>query len=138
MPSNEQQALDLFGEALMNNVRDTQMRLWDQTLAGTVKSRPYKLMHEKLKSIFDSEQIAALERLMPWVVDNTIADIMGMLQDKHNQVDVIIRTNEEAISLYAASDLLNGELWGEEGWISRFSKERPTDDAFFAEELSSE
>ena len=86
--------------------------------------------------VFDAEQLAILEHLMPWIIDNTIACTLGMLQDKHDKIDVVIRTEENMTSLYRASDLLNSELWGEKGWISRFSKERPTDENYFAGDTS--
>ena len=138
MPSNEQLALDLFGEALISKVRDTQIQLWDKTLAGTVNHRNYKQVYTKLSKLFNAEQLSTLENLIPWIVDNTIADILGMLQEKHREIDIIIRVNGEvAQSLYAVSDLLNSELWGEDGWIARFSKQRPTDEKYFAEDTSS-
>jgi len=95
MPSNEQLALDLFGEALISKVRDTQIQLWDKTLAGTVNHRNYKQVHTKLSELFNAEQLSTLENLIPWIVDNTIADILGMLQEKHREIDIIIRVNGE-------------------------------------------
>ena len=139
MPSNEQLALDLFGEALMIDVRDTQIQLWDETLAGTVNHKNYKQIHKKLNQLFDAEQLAALKNLIPWIVDNTIAYTLGMLQDRHKEIDVTVRVNDQVVpSLYEASDLLNGELWSEDGWIARFSKQRPTDEKYFEEDASSE
>jgi len=137
--SLEQQALDLFGKALMDKVRDPQIHLWDETFNGSVRSTTYKKIHQKLSQNLNDEQLATLGYLMPWIVDNVIAHVLGMLQDEHKNIDVAVRVDGQVVpSLYAVSELLNWELWGEEGWITRFSKERQTDEAYFQDAVPSE
>lgn len=138
-PSPEQQALDLFGKALMDKVRDHQIRLWDETLDGSVRSSVYKKIHLKLSQNLNDESLVTLGHLIPWIVDNVIADVLGMLQDKYETIDVAVRVDGQIVpSLYAASELLDWELWGEDGWIARFSKEREPDEAYFEDVAPSE
>ncbi len=135
MASTEQQALDLFGQVLMERVRDTQIKLWDETFAGTARSSTYKNIHKKLTASFNEEQLDVLGYLMPWIVDNVIAYTLGMLEHKHEQFDVTVHIGEEVVpSLYAISDSLDMALWSEDGWIARFSTKRQTDVAYFQDD----
>jgi len=135
MAAHEQKALDLFGEELMHQVRDTQIRLWDETFAGTARSSTYKNIYKKLSQSFNEEQLAVLGYLTPWVVDNVIAYLLGMLENEHEAIHISVDADGQTVpSLYAISDGLEGELYAEDGWIARFSKERPPDEAYFSGE----
>lgn len=117
-------ALDLFGELLMQQVRDTQIKLWDDTIAGDIKARDYKQIHDNLSQTFDAEQLQILHDLVPWIVDNVIAHFLGMLEEQ-NEIDLAVHVDGQTVpSLRQASDGLEAALYSEDGWIARFSKQR--------------
>ena len=121
----DQKALDLFGETLMKQVRDTQIQFWDELLAGKIKHRNYQPVYDRLRETLDPEQTASVRDVIPYVVDNVIAHTLGMLQSRRNEIKVAVYMDGLVVSdLYKASDGLEGELYTEDGWIARFSKER--------------
>lgn len=117
-----QKASDSFGELLMSQVRDSQIQLWDETLAGRARHSNYRKVYEGLGQSLDAEQLRAVRDLIPYVVDNVIAQFLGVLEDEE-RVKIAVQVEGQPISsLYRPVDSLESALYGEDGWIARFSK----------------
>lgn len=51
----------------MDRIRGTQIKIWDETFAGTVRHTNYKKIYNKLSQTFDEQQIAVLGHPVPWI-----------------------------------------------------------------------
>lgn len=125
MGSKERAALDRFGELLMRRIRDEAISDWDMILDGTMKDERSQKVRAELAGLdFDSSQVAFIRWLIPQVVDTTLHHLLWTLEQEET-VNVAVKTEgAEIASLREASDGLAGELYSEDGWIARFSKER--------------
>lgn len=117
------QALDHFGELLMQKVRDESIEQWDKILDGRMHDPFAQRVRDSLAE-FDAHQLEVLRWLVPQVVDVTLHHLLWMF-DQTRSVDVAVKTPEGIVpSIRDVSDGLAGEPHGDHGWISRFSKER--------------
>ncbi len=119
--SLNQKASDLFGERLMSDVRDHEIQFWDELLAGQTRHSNYRKVYEGLRRSIDAEQLEAVRDLIPYVVDNVIAYFLGMLENAEFEVAVHVE-GETVPSLDDVTDGLETALYGQEGWIARYSK----------------
>jgi hypothetical protein len=112
--------LDLFGEILMEKVRDFTIEVWEKTIKGEMKSEESQKLH---RLISDSGQSELIKDLVPEIVDTTLHNLLWMLeQEELINVTVNVDGDEKQASLKEESDGLAGELYTEDGWIYRFSK----------------
>ncbi len=122
--SQNQKASDLFGELLMSRVRDTQIQFWDQTLVGETRHANYQQVYEALSQSIDAQQLASIRDLIPYVVDNVIAHFLGMLEAR-KEIDIAVHLEGQTVpNLRKVTEGLESALYGEDGWIAKFSKER--------------
>ncbi|MFD1425569.1 epimerase [Kroppenstedtia sanguinis] len=121
----EEQALDKFGKMLMEKVRDMSIGEWDDVVNGKMKAPVLVELYEELASSFDKEQLNILSNLIPQIVDTTLHYTLACLEEEKDDVKVSVQVDQGTVDdLVEASDGLAGELYTEDGWIARFSKER--------------
>jgi hypothetical protein len=121
--SAEHEALDQFGQLLMNRVRDAAIKEWDGIFHGCMKDTEAQEIHTLLTS-FGEEQQALLLRLVPKIVDTALHHLLWALEQTE-WVDLGVKAEAGTVArLQDVTDSLCWELHGDEGWISRFSKER--------------
>lgn len=119
----DDQALAYFGKVLMEEVRDRAIREMDMTLSGHMKGESAQRIRKVLRG-FSAEDIEALKWLLPQVVDATIHHLLWTLETEET-INVTVSIGEETSeSLREVSDGLCGEVYGEDGWIALYSKER--------------
>jgi hypothetical protein len=123
MPANP---LDRLGELVMIRVRDKAIADWDKILDGRMRG----VTAERVRGEWEAagcNHTEAIRQLIPRIVDTTLHHLMWMLEQERS-VELSIEV-EGAVTrnLREASDGLSGELYGERGWIARFSKERHDD-----------
>jgi hypothetical protein len=117
-----QAAMDLFGQLLMTRVRDAAISDWTMLIDGRMKGE----RATRIRSILDRFPDTAKEllpSLVPEIVDSVLHHLLWALEQSD---DVSVRVqvgNEDVRNLRDASDGLAGELYSDEGWIARFSKE---------------
>ncbi len=119
--SLNQKASDLLGERLMSDVRDHEIQFWDEFLVGQTRYYNYRKIYEGLRQSLEAEQLEAVRDLIPYVVDNVIANFLGMLENVEFEVAVHVEGGTVP-SLDDVTDGLETALYGEEGWIVRYSK----------------
>ncbi|MGG4443728.1 epimerase [Brevibacillus fortis] len=116
-------ALDFFGEALMSKVRDEAIIHWDYVTNGKMKGEHSEQIYNQL-SEFTPEQRELVQRMIPKVVNTTLHYLLWMLEQEE-AIDVAVKLeSEEVESIREISDGLTGELYTEDGWFERFSKQR--------------
>ena len=113
--------LDKFGKVLMESVRDRTISNWDMILNGKMKGLSAQHVREKIVD-FDEEKIEVLKWIIPKIVDVGLHNFLVMIEDNNINVEVV--SNDKKGNIRELSDGLAGELYTEDGWISRFSKER--------------
>jgi len=114
------EALDRFGELLVRKVRNEAIDDWRMIVDGTMCSQRAQRLRDLL-SIFDSEQKERFMELAPEIVDSVLHHLLWMLEQTED-VDVGVRLADGRLrSVRDESDGLSGELYGDHGWIARFS-----------------
>ena len=114
--------LDNFGEVLMRSVRDRTISNWDKILNGKMKGLSAQQVMEKTEE-FSEEQKEILKWIIPKIVDVGLHNFLAMIEE-YEDINVEVVTNGERGNIRELSDGLAGELYTEDGWISKFSKER--------------
>ena len=118
-----QAALDAFGRLLMAKVRDEAISDWRMIVEGQMKGELSVKVREKL-TVFSETQRDVFLSLLPEIVDTVLHHLLWTLEQAED-VDVAVRADGVSVrSIRDASDGLAGELYSDEGWIARFSKEK--------------
>jgi hypothetical protein len=114
-------ALDFFGQLLMTKVRDEAIWDWKMIISGQMKGEKSENVRRAWK--WPPEDKALFLSLLPEIVDRVLHDLLWMFeQNEHVRIAVDL-PDDNVENLNAISDGLAGELYSEEGWIARFSKE---------------
>lgn len=114
--------LDVFGKVLITEVRDRSISDFDMILDGKMKGITAKTIKEEMKG-FSKQQIEVIKWLIPKVVDVNLNHLLEMIESiNYINVQVILENCKYCVK--ELSDGLSGELYTEEGWIYKFSKER--------------
>lgn len=121
--SETQTALDRFGELLMVRVRDQSIDQWDRTLAGKMLSARDRQLAGAYASIDEGGRHFA-DRLVPDVVDTVLHYLLWVIEDTPWLQVRVDDGSEESVEVRQVSDGLPGELYTEDGWIARFSRNR--------------
>ena len=115
-------ALDAFGKTLVTRVRDKSISEWKGIVTGHVKGETAEHSRALLKRP-GTECGAAFVSLLPQVVDTVLHHLLWTLEQSE-EITVAVQVGKERVeNVNDASDGLSGELYGQEGWIAKFSKE---------------
>ncbi|RDU23586.1 epimerase [Anaerosacchariphilus polymeriproducens] len=110
--------LDYFGNKLMKEVRDETISSLDMMIDGKMKGSTAQQIRGKI-STFNEEQLMTIKWLITKITDLSIHNLLMMIE-QNDDIKVMVDDND----IKEDSDGLEGELYTEDGWISRFSKER--------------
>ena|SRR5438105_14089527 len=117
-----QAALDLFGRLLMTKVRDEAISDWKMIVDGRMKGDKAAKVRRGLDR-FTEEQRKIFLSLVPSVVDTVLHHLLGMFEQEDEVRLCVVADDVNVPNLSNVSDGLAGELYSDEGWIARFSKE---------------
>ena len=109
--------LDYFGKLLIEEVRDKTIRGFDMRVAGKMRDMSSLKLFEEIQQLDGASKI--VEKIIPQIVDLSIHNLLCMIEEDPN---VVLQIENENLS--EISDGLAGELYTEDGWIQRFSKQR--------------
>jgi hypothetical protein len=115
-----EQSLDKFGRIIIENLRDKQIDYSNRLLEGKWKADELKELQEKL-SKFNKEEKNIIKELIEDILTHSMHDLLSAFQesnDYENEMEIII-DNQNVADI---SDGLHGEIFGEEGWIQKYSK----------------
>jgi hypothetical protein len=115
--------LDYFGEVLMQKVRDEAIDDWDRIITGGMKSPRAQMVYNKIIEE-NPDSVELLKWIIPKIVDTTLHHLLCTLEQEEGIVIKVISDDEQVESIRDVSDGLAGELYTEDGWITRFSKQR--------------
>jgi hypothetical protein len=122
MPTSSETPLLAFGQWLMTEVRDAAIIHWRMMLNGKMKGAKAEELQRLLANVGANER-AALQAVVPKVVDTTLHYLLAGLEQPSNIMLGVQSPAGDVVSLRQVSDGLAGELYSKEGWIARFSKE---------------
>ncbi|MCR4415679.1 MAG: hypothetical protein NUV77_24975 [Thermoguttaceae bacterium] len=112
--------LDKFGEFLVRHLRDKSLEYLQLMLEGRLRQPERQSLQSTVSSLTPDLKVAVCE-LVEDLLTNAMHDILFAFQEAHdNQTGIEIFVDGAPIA--ELSDGLHGEIFGEEGWIVRFSK----------------
>lgn len=118
--SDNKQVLDYFGQLLIENIRDEAIDDWERIFQGKMKDKESRKIAETL-STFSPEQVQFIINLLPKVVDTSLHHFLWTLEQKED-IELLVKAKENKyFNIREISDGLAGELYTDDGWISRFS-----------------
>lgn len=114
--------LDTFGRELMTQVRDRAISRIDGLLGGSLKGESAV----RIRAKFEAASPTELERarlLAVEAVDSTLHLLLVLLEQERGP-EIRMNGIGGTANLRAISDGLAGELYGENGWIARYSAQK--------------
>lgn len=112
--------LSKLGELLVHSLRDKAIEQHEMLLSGKLRAQSTQAMQARVLALSD-EQRALLREVVLDALDVALHDTLFAIQDAHDRglgVEVLIDGQNAA----ALSGMLQGEPFGPEGWVARFSK----------------
>lgn len=109
--------LSYFGEILINEVRDRTICGFDMRITGKMRDESSQKLFEQVQKM-NNEERQLIEKMIPQIVDLSIHNMLCMLEE-HEDIDVQVKKQ----NISDISDELAGELYTEDGWIQRFTKQ---------------
>ncbi len=116
-----QAALDRFGQFLMKKVRDEAVTDWKMIIDGRMKGESAEKVRALLRDVSDTDKKLVLQ-LIPGVVDTVLHHLLWAAEQEAD-LQLGMKMKDGIEELRDISDGLPGELYSDEGWISRFSEE---------------
>jgi len=114
------ESLDTFGSFFVKNFRDKSLDNLQGLLDGHWKAGELQSLQEKLSSFSPNERTTVRE-LVETLLTHAMHDLLFAFQEYHDcDSGIEITVNDAHVA--AMSDGLHGEIFGEDGWIVRFSK----------------
>jgi len=113
-------ALDKFGRFLMENLRDRCVEHFEWLASQKWRAPGLQALQADVAAIGEHER-GVVQRCVVAGVDSAIHDFLFKLQERadfENDIQVIV----DGKNIVPLSDGIHGELFGAEGWRSRFSK----------------
>ncbi len=107
--------LDKFAELYITNVYDKSVKMFEMMFDGRMKGLTAQIVRDKTKT-FSEEQKKIVLWLISQAVEKCVHNMLCLIDECE---DVKLTYNQEDIS--KLSDGLAGELYADDGWISRFS-----------------
>jgi hypothetical protein len=114
-------ALDRFGQLLMKKVRDEAVTDWKMIIDGRMKGESAEKVRALLRDVSDTDKKLVLQ-LIPGVVDTVLHHLLWAAEQEAD-LQLGMKMKDGIEELRDISDGLPGELYSDEGWISRFSEE---------------
>ena len=111
----ETNSLCKFGKLLITQTRDMTINNMKKRIYGTMRGNITEEIQEKLKG-FTEEQKQTLEYIISQTVDNTLHNLLWMVEENDE-----IELNYKGENLKEISDGLCGELYSEDGWIQKYT-----------------
>lgn len=114
--------LDNFGKILISDVRDRTIDDIDRCIFGKYRSEnAIRLSNEYL--LLDKNSKSFVDKIIPFIVDYSLNNLLEMFEQNE---DLELKLNGK--NLVEESDGFAGELYTEDGWIQKYTKQRYFDD----------
>jgi len=112
--------LDTFRSFIINNLRDKQIEHFKGLLDGKWRAKKVQELQSQL-SKFSREDKKVLANLVDNMLTATMHDLLSAIQENNN-LDNTVKVIVDGQNITDVSDGLQGEIFGDDGWIERFSR----------------
>lgn len=112
--------LDRFGEFFVRNTRDKMLFDLEMLLRGAWKAPGLQDLQRKI-SRFSEDEKGIIREMVEHIATGGMHDLLFALQAQAD-ADGVIRVFVDGAEPAKLSDGMHGEIFGEDGWISRFSE----------------
>jgi len=112
--------LDHFGEFIMAHLRDPGIQFWEILATGQWKAPALAALQERVAAMA-TDQREVVRDCVIHAIDHATHDFLFALQEESDTQQSICMEVDGA-DVAAESDGLQGEPYGENGWIARFSQ----------------
>jgi len=128
---DQDNGLDRLGRRLVQSVRDEMILSLDAALDGQRRDVFSKHLHARTQNL-SPECRAFVEELVPFLVDSTLEVFLQVLDvdlaRNGEQQELSLRVRNQVgewLDAAQQTDSLEAEYGGVEGWVERFSQQRP-------------
>ena len=118
----KESALDKFGRFLVTNLLDKGLDRFDNLSKNQLQSKSTAQLQKELQE-FDSKQLETIEKLVANVLVASAHDFLFALEER-NDFKEDIALVVDGVNVADESDGLQGEIFGEEGWLQKFSQHK--------------
>jgi hypothetical protein len=112
--------LNGFGEHLINNVRDETIECMEMILSGKMESEEAQLLYKKTNEL-SNETKNIIKEIIVNTIDRNIVRLLRLFEQSEKYI-IAYDNGDKEININEISDGLSGELYGENGWIKKYSK----------------
>jgi hypothetical protein len=112
--------LDRFGKFLIEHLRDAPLDDLQRLLDGKMKAPAFRSLQVALGEL-DSKTIGAVRECVVTILNTAMHDFLFALTEATDRKGDVLVTSG-GVNVAAVSDGLQGEPYGEDGWIARFSR----------------
>lgn len=116
MHNPSQEILDKFGELLIKEGFDNQLKFIKNSLSDLQQTDGYKNLFENMSSIQKTE----IENYTSELLKGLIFDLLRVFEENEN-FKIVYEENDNQINLNELSEMLKAELIIPNGWIDKFS-----------------
>lgn len=114
-------ALDIFGEEFIHSIFDRTMKIYgDMIFQKKIKGETAQFVDEQLSGFSDSQR-RSVYSILHRAIEDTSCNMLDLFE-QNEDLQLAININGAWIDLNKISDGLSGELFGDSGWIEKFSK----------------
>lgn len=110
-----------FGAALMQDVRDGTIDDMEKVMQGEARAPYVQSIVSELQAMSDADRQLCYQMIL-LTVDKTIGHALSLFEDNRNDFFVGCQNTAEQENISENSDGFSGELYTEDGWVSRFSQ----------------
>jgi hypothetical protein len=116
--------LDKFGAFIVQNLRDKMLGNLQTLLHGKSKASAVQQMQDKLSRLDENEKQFVWD-LVERITIAGLRDLLFAIQEE-GDVKGAIKVLVDEKEIAKLSDGLHGEIFGDRGWIARYSKYQPS------------
>lgn len=112
--------LDIFGEFVVLNLHDKMLFDLDTLLKSGWKSPGLQNIQSRIQNLSECEK-ALVREIVLRIIEAGMHDFLFALQEEYDNKG-LLHFFVEGEDVAGLSDGIHGEIFGDDGWINRFSK----------------
>jgi len=112
--------LDKFGKFIVHCLRDRALEQNELLIAGKLQGRDVQRLQARLQNL-DEDQKRLIRDIATDLLDTAMHDVLFAIQDAHDRCKGL-EVLSDGQNIAELSEALQGEPFGPDGWIARFSR----------------
>jgi hypothetical protein len=116
------QELEEFAKLVMERVRDVTIDDWNALIEGRIRGPSGTIVQNAISDYSEAQKQLLAERIVPEIVDYTLHHFFRFIDGFESVTVHSVDSSEPSGELIDRDDALANRLYGEDGWIARFSQ----------------